>query len=1689
MTSKQHNVVLKYFILSFLSHSGSACVSASNGSAEWLMKNLGPFSMFLSLKELLLLNPYFNPLDVLQLLTPAQIAEMLVLNIPTLPDKDVIINTIFDYLTESPDKFPEFLSYLVMFLQQGNLTCSSYKTLFSRLDLAMATVSLDVASRIMYSKTVLSMHIPPGCIIYGGECNIIMTNETDICIGVNSTMLQLQLDSGQMNGHFCDFAVEKFACASLSALKAEDLAVILACNRSSTSRGSRPIWNLLLSKASGVLDEALSLVTNKTLDPRNPAVPLILDSIQEIRLNTFSMASYSDPALIQLWFNRWLRPFLPAVSPDFLSCLATKGLNCSTYQYIVQILSQLQPRMTLATQISVYTNFIKVFLTRHNTTDPSCSLNINNSVEWMLKNLGGFSVLMSFQDLQMLYHNFSVMEALPQLTVRQLAEVSATPGQLISSTQVNMVMNYIPDQLFPAFFDDFSPAISGHENMFPSPVLSAMLQVVFARANLSDPSVSDSVVSLWLSKRLPPLLFNLSPLQVAMFFRILAGRDCAIQQQGVKDLNSTISSLSQVTQNDIHNQIVQALKGPIPLQCYSNNNSHSFYSFLKSSFMGFQFPNLTTFLSLMPQNRIFQLVNSMPPSDLGDFLRRPDVVDNSAELCVIYDNYIQTPVFLETETLPAVVKQLTLPCVWPMALSSSTESEVKAWFDLRLQSYLVFLTKSLISPSTTHNASCLAFQKLISVLGQYNYTAANFARQDVFNTITAYLASATVPRCYNPSDPELNSTAWFALYIGPFMPFLTLEALQTFGSAQVIQVFTVNPLNIALFNNPALPLNLTNYYTQLVYQQDSNFNPLLLPGFSWCVVPGPAFSQLTAKQSMMVLQNLTTLCTNLDPQVSAALASNFGNKIDVAIISALGNKSTSLSIGQIMTITPQELFAALSTLSSVTGWTPGQASVIILSLMSSGIMQIHNASSLLLLGSLVVGLPATTFSSIDGSQLLTASKNPSFLGYLMSTPQINQEIFVTQIISVNSNSEVIIQNVPDELATEIPRALLVGFSNTNSVITTLNRKNWMPWQAELFFNIIAVDTATAVLGSPNNLSSSVLQGFTSTGVRTFPKLQIKLLIKACRRAGIHKVKLVETQLTCMYNYIKGDPDATIFNLYPYDMLLYYDYSLVPQNQCRSYFEQLANADFFVFSSVLSYKLTALFNNARSCLGITNTSLTMDNISVLGNMCCTLNGSYIKNSDPFILEKLKNCPALTNAQVAAVEALLQSGKTQYGAPSTWNQQTLVDLGMLPLYLTSNFYANFNTTTKQAFLSYFLNVMSSNGVSIQMRRSLMDEIMRSITKKSKRSIVNGCTVGVITQVTISDVTFPFVYNDINQFNCCLSATTVKENLDAITRKVTQTQYLQIVLSRLREAYVANSTIPESQVQLLGPASRVATINDINMWNITQIDTLAALMNPSNGQWDPSLAKAIIYKYLNKTGNQLGSDELNAIGGANLCSVDTSVLMTISQQSLKSANALDVSNCTTESKAVLFTIASQAFAPTTRTAISDSSYQLTQPYLGGANLSYIRSLVASNISMDIVTFTNLITNVVLNLTVNQVRGLLGTNLPDLKSYENQTLVRAWISSQLQSELDTLGVGLVGGRAGTIASTTSPTTTTSSSVTTATGSSSSTSSTTGSSKPTTASSTTTGKPNNGSRIRADAGFSMLVLLALLIASQNILV
>lgn len=211
----------------------------------------------------------------------------------------------------------------------------------------------------------------------------------------------------------------------------------------------------------------------------------------------------------------------------------------------------------------------------------------------------------------------------------------------------------------------------------------------------------------------------------------------------------------------------------------------------------------------------------MPPSALGDFLRRPDVVDNDAELCVIYNNYNQTPMFLETvcpthkNTKRTHIDDIiTSDYVWsddviivyifyrslsrqrcggPRCLASGpwlsaaprgqrsthglTNASKTTWSSsLRVWSAPVAHTTPPAWPSKNcmycmvytglyciyvyflkniefFGIFCLFFWLFsnqvsgfilffsVSLLGEYNYTAADFMRRDVFNTIRAYLTS------------------------------------------------------------------------------------------------------------------------------------------------------------------------------------------------------------------------------------------------------------------------------------------------------------------------------------------------------------------------------------------------------------------------------------------------------------------------------------------------------------------------------------------------------------------------------------------------------------------------------------------------------------------------------------------------------------------------------------------------------------------------------------------------------------------------------------------------------------------------------------------------------------------------------------------------------------------------------------
>ncbi len=130
-------------------------------------------------------------------------------------------------------------------------------------------------------------------------------------------------------------------------------------------------------------------------------------------------------------------------------------------------------------------------------------------------------------------------------------------------------------------------------------------------------------------------------------------------------------------------KIFFVLSGPQPLRCYRNN---SFITFLNESLYGFgPLPNVTTFLSLIPPTRIsevhcissqqfwcsvlnvdvnwclthvFQIVNSIATSELGSYLRQPEVLNNDSQICAIFNSFAKSPEFLDTVSFKINSKML-----------------------------------------------------------------------------------------------------------------------------------------------------------------------------------------------------------------------------------------------------------------------------------------------------------------------------------------------------------------------------------------------------------------------------------------------------------------------------------------------------------------------------------------------------------------------------------------------------------------------------------------------------------------------------------------------------------------------------------------------------------------------------------------------------------------------------------------------------------------------------------------------------------------------------------------------------------------------------------------------------------------------------------------------------------------------
>ncbi|XP_063041158.1 uncharacterized protein mslna [Engraulis encrasicolus] len=1670
--TNKKETLYREFIMPFLSRK-SGCAQQTNGSKEWLMKNLRSFLDIVTLAELMKLNANFSALDALDKLTAEHLVDLVLrpsMDNTTMDNSTMDKSTIIIHVLQSlvrpllmkknsnmtgnmtMDMMPmgmhgngTVLKGLLMKLKPLGMFIHKFvAALEQRNDTSLEVKELLTQKIVNWTLSELSGFFSQNFTLnnqtfMGQEPSAMTFNLTSVKDWFTHLVVPLLKQALPMNDteslkDLTDAFKDLFPSPSNATMdpdmfrpadvcrpnhnndgnssdstclitkRAEDLDVVLRCVAKSK-------MNVTGEKIKALLSELLStLRRHKMMDGQRPMMSMMSGPVPPV---IFSREQLRDPELMAMWAAVRLVSALPMVpggsNSSSSSCLINQHFNCEAFQAMVQSLGK--HVMDKDVQKKIYMGFIKPFLKRNDTQDPGCVQRANNSREWLEKYLGKFAALETLKELKLLNMNFTAMDVLPLLTPVQLAELAQIPGQLKDPEVLKKILKHVKDGDLEIFLDEILPLLQGPN--LTQAVSSVILEHVLDRANLSDPSINDTKVLEWLNKRLLHLLPNMKPDQIKPLFNIIKGRQCETLQHGLQVLSSIHPKLKEGAKEKIQENILESLKGPSPLRCYRNN---SFFMFLNDTFLDFGLPNLTTILSLIPPGRQPEVINSFQPSELGALMSRPNSVDNDTQLCTIFSSFNRTPEFLETVTLPADVGRLVLPCVWPLALAADDEAEADRWFNIRLKPYLPFLNKQLLTSTTTLGASCQPFSKLVGFLGtNHSFNGSDFTKDEAFVTIKQYLASDTDPKCYNATDPKLNSTAWFVNYVGGFVPLMTSDDMETFGSDDKLQVFTVNPQNIQLFTTTGVPSATVSSFTQLIFLQDPNFNVIGLPPSLQCGVPGTAYGTLNENQSLSIMTTLNQTCSNVDQEVFSALAGNV-QTVTADTISTLGQGVVGLNVAQINAAPPSVILNSLSTFSTVPTWSQGQLFSIVNILFKQN-YQITSPANLVNLGSLVGGVPSTTFTTITPQVALQASQTPSFITNLQSARPIVQQTFIKQIIKVDAAPAQLLTNIPDAMATEIPKNLLF-FQNTGDVTViakNINKKKWKPQQAMMFF-----DTAASGV-EPEELSESVLSGFTCSRVRTITKVKVKKIVRACRRRKKRtKVVLKQKQLTCMYNLIKEDKPTDFVN-YPSDMLLYYKYKDIPKANCKSYFTEVGYADFSVLRRALGGRRKILLNNARNCLGISGTNINSANLAILGNMACTLDRPYIQNSDPSVVEKMKDCSDYTEEQSNALQTVLIQGKTKYGPLSKWKVKTLRELGVMPLYFSHDFWKNFDKRTKKKFLKPFLKGLRKRKTQKRKLKRLFRQLMRGY--RSKRSAT--CTEGTITKTIISDDSFPFGY-DADQFKLCLSAQTVKDNLADLTEKVDVDEFQTVILEKLKEVYP--SGLSDDQVQLLGSVSRVASLADIETWSISSPDTLAALMNTDDGEWDADKSKAIVTKFLKGVNNSIGASELNFLGGANLCALDLTTVEGIASDSIKEADTLDISNCSSAKKKALFTTAKKAFpiSVTTRNTDTLTSYQLIQPYLGGADSTYIKSLTSSNVEMDIETFVDLDEATVLDLSVSDVSSLLGSNLPDLESYQNESVVQSWISRQLQTDLDTLGLGLTGGRVATTASANSTATTT---------------------------------------------------------------
>ncbi|XP_067390298.1 mesothelin-like [Emydura macquarii macquarii] len=990
--------------------------------------------------------------------------------------------------------------------------------------------------------------------------------------------------------------------------------------------------------------------------------------------------------------------------------------------------------------------------------------------------------------------------------------------------------------------------------------------------------------------------------------------------------------------------------------------------------------NITQFLNAA-MSAAKEKIGSLQPGELLDILIKPGSASNYPALETLLRKYediskigtvldgLNQQVNRNNESLQAVLNG-----VWPRfvtALSSLNSSSLDQWFNKRLQTYLPFITQSQLNTSEILTTNCLGFRHLVKALNIHYHDYTVEMQQGIYNILKNYLLQpGDKPKCYNESDGNQNSTAWFLNYLGKYLTYCTGVDLRAFSdSQQLLQDFAVDPQNLVLVGGLALAEEVKEYYSDLIARQ----NPPLALG-----------RQQERSFGTSRLGRVTTSLSCLS-QVAGALPDITGN-LSVETFKRLGPFAVRLTPSMLLANADgQTLRQVLPLLSATGGWSPVQASVIMNKVIQNG-YQINKASSVLIMGKLALGLPVNVLDKLDNEDILLLAADENFTDSLEQAPLPVKYKFVQRILQSTTGSPFL--SIPDKLADQIPLSRL---ASPQMKINEINQKKWAADQASVFFQAVLKSTQQY-----SSLSSTVLQGFSCGAANFLNNSQFASLAKAMKGK---RIRLEDRQLSCMTKRLKGRITPSDLEEYPAEVLFYVGpETLANTVNCQKYFHLVAQANMEFLPSGSS-KRESLLESAMACLG-TPTLFSKENLQILGNLSCTLNGYYIAKSDPYILTILQSCMSFTEDQLVAIEQQLEN---KYGSPSTWTASTLTDMGIIASALRSGTLQRISETEKTQFFPDFLSQLKTRN------RNQFTYILEQLAnpQRQKRAAADCTRTPLTTEVVMKQRDLlASKYTSSRDLDACLPDDVLQNNLETFGEMEFQDPLLQVLKLKLDKIF---GTLPEDYLPLLGNIARMYNTTEIAQWNITTAETLSALLTGTS--WHEELLKvtSLVTRYLEANGDQLDAMMLTVLA-PHICALEDTQLKAISREAIRgTSRPMNTTLCSQHKKNLLYRQLKAAYEEDQSSP--DAYYQLLKPALGGAPTKDLIKFASSYPVMDIDTFTALNPTEVKQLSTQHLKDLLGDNLPELNNLADHPVVKAWTQAHSQSEVNSLGLHLTAG------------------------------------------------------------------------------